>query len=296
MSNQDPTNLPYTERRPYVMMHEGRDLFSAWFDQLIDAYNQEFPDPVPANGVHSLGIAKNEIVDRLICADSMQGVHDSVLAPKRQFLYEYTSLGAFGGANLNAHVQDMIRFFVNTPINIAVDTWERTPSLQEEHPVTATVEMLSNPSYQDAIRRIATTGFGVLRTEFGMGSRYNRRELLGAQESDVELIQVSEQDGGRVYSLAEWARDSLHKRIVDQNHRWPDYAGIKRYTAGRIFDLPAPISAGCPVKDVSIGPLCDFLSTQLVLGEPRQPNPELGRATMGDTDTFLDDAWKHFYI
>lgn len=152
-----------------------------------------------------------------------------------------------------------------------MDTWLHNDDLRlTANPVAAVSEMLGNESYIDCMEIIATTGFGILREEFASGrgrtdyGREVRRARLGAIESDPDMIQVNTTaDGSMSYSLAQWAADALHDKLLYQNLHWPNTDEAWRNIAGNLMDLDGPISAGCPVRNVSIAPLCRFLGHEL---------------------------------
>jgi hypothetical protein len=259
--------LDFRKKRPYVMMHEGRELFANWFSQLVSVAETE---QIPIDDVADLSTAAHIIVRRLIAANDQ--VRPDLMEPEIEFIRAYTAMDAFAGRvnpkdRLKRHLDDGIWFFTNVPLSIACDTWMHS-QLRSEPISSAVKEMLSSPSFGDCMEKVATTGFGVLRNNFGNinshdGGRIYHRQQLEAAEDDPEMIQVSMVEGQAQYRLAEWAASSLLNKLRQQNKNWPDDDAAGILQCGQMRDMLPPISAGCPVRKVAVKPLCQYLAAQI---------------------------------
>lgn len=255
--------------RPYVMMHQGRQIFSEWFNVLIDEYHDTYGTE-GLSATDELGVIAVGAVtkDRLI--EINERIQPQTLDQHASLLALYTSMGVWLGRSkrmLTMSLEDSIVFFAQAPIAIALDTWRRTPSLKNLPAGKTVKQMLVNQSYIDCMEDLAKTGFGVLTTDFGYLDLENdtnyqtRRARLGAQPDDPELVTVEETEAGFHFSLAQWATQALHDRLIEQNKSWPNHPEASH--SGALEILEAPISSGCPVRKLTIAPLCRFLSEQI---------------------------------
>jgi len=275
------------------MAHEGRRIYTEWFDALLAGYSESFGDE-PLAPISSFTDMKNQTeellyrIQRVNRGDEAPEASEDILKRHLGFISVYTSAASLNqpenlthidltrvnDSGLRKHTEDAIGFFIKLPPFIAYDAIKESGLVDDQTERLALVhEALQNSSFVDCLNSLGRTGFAVLTSPFAaymgglLSGRENRRTILNASPKDPELITVQElTDGSHRYELSTWARQTLAERLSDQNSHWPkpNYGkGNMMNSAGPLINLPAPISSGCPIKDFR--PLCDFLASTLPL-------------------------------
>lgn len=76
------------------MMHQGREIFGAWFDALITGYREQYGDAgLPASTAEEL-MANLLTVHQRLDQINEDGVRGAMMDPHAEFLRKYTSIAA----------------------------------------------------------------------------------------------------------------------------------------------------------------------------------------------------------